>query len=323
MDYAYDDALARVHGMSGRNSIKAQQAILSGLDVPAALLGLARSLKQVHSLAASLLLLTSAAGLLSCAHPTAPDLPAGAVRWLPPTRFSLWWRLTEACSDHVGDQAAVEWYIVPNATTLDVNGERLHGYWIGSSPNRIILADAHRLDGPLVRHEMLHALLQSAEHSRQSFVTDCDGVVACDGACATESGGHPSPPESAPELSPHDVGTHIDIEPKQPTVTSDGGAFVVVISISNPRSVPVWIRLTPQAPNDPFSHTFGIVTDYDDEPSRIGMAGHTWIEGSRFGLEPGAVRRYVWDLQLPVGRYGLRAYFNVDTTQRMVLSIRP
>ena len=262
-----------------------------------------------------------AALVCACSRPTAPGLPAGAVRWIPPARFSLWWQMTESCSKRAGDLGTVEWYVVPNAMTLDIGGERLHGYWIGT-PNRIVLADARRLDGPLVRHEMLHALLQTIDHPRDPFLIDCDGIVSCDGACDVDTGGRASPPESASEVSTRDVRTRLDIAPGQPAQTLDQGAVALVVSITNPRSEPVWVRLTPQGASDPFSTTFGIAVDYED-PARIGTSAYTWITGSRFGLEPGATRRYVWDGQLPAGRYGIRGYFNIDTAPRIILEVAP
>jgi hypothetical protein len=229
--------------------------------------------------------------------------------------------MTEACTGRVGVLGEVQWYVVPNASTLDADGGRVHGYWVGS-PDRIVLSDAHRLDGPLVRHEMLHALLQTAGHPRDSFLTACDGVVSCDGACASETGGRSLPTAAAPELSPGDLVTRTEIAPERPAESIDSGALAVTVSITNPRTEPVWVRLTPQAPGDPYSQTFGVVLDYD-EPSRIGTSVYEWTAAARFPLGPRETRRYVWDGQLPAGRYGIRGYFNTDTATRVVLGVGP
>jgi hypothetical protein len=265
-------------------------------------------------------------GLLSsvvaCESTTAVELPPTAVSLAPPARFALWWRMTEACSGVQGDLASVSWYVVPNTTTLDLDGERVHGYWVRGA-NRIVLADAHRYDGPLVRHEMLHALLRVPGHPRATFLSACDGIVACDGACETEAGGRPPPPASAPELLPRDLGTRVEVIPSMPAVSIDDGAVVVTVTITNPRNEPVWVRLTPQGPGDPLSHTFGVLIDYDD-PVKIGTSGYTWIASQRFPLGARERRRYiVFDGDLFAGRYGVRGYFNVDTAPRIALQVGP
>ena len=265
-------------------------------------------------------------GLLSlavaCTPATAVDVPVTAIPFTPPARFALWWRMTEACSGTTGDLASVSWYVVPNATTLDLDGERVNGYWL-RNPDRIVLADAHRVDGPLVRHEMLHALLRAPEHSRAKFLTACDGIVVCDGPCEAETGGRPPPPASARELRPRDVDPRVEVIPPAPSASLDGGAVAVTVTITNPRSEPVWVRLTSQAPGDPVSRTFGVLVDYDD-PAKIGTTGYTSTTSDRFPLGAGESRRQVvFDGDLSAGRFGIRGYFNVDTAPRFVLQVGP
>ncbi|HKP16410.1 MAG TPA: hypothetical protein VJT85_10095, partial [Gemmatimonadaceae bacterium] len=107
----------------------------------------------------------------------------------------------------------------------------------------------------------------------------------------------------------------------------DSGAVAVTVTITNPRDEPVWIRLTPQAPGDRFSHTFGVAADYDDYDdyrARVFAYDYTWIEGERFPLAARETRRYVWDNQLlRAGRYGIRGYFNTDTAARVILTVGP
>jgi hypothetical protein len=257
----------------------------------------------------------------ACILPTEPRLPSGATPWTPPVVFALWWRMTEACSGRSGDLRAVRWYVVPDVQTIEVDGARYDGFWF-SGPDRIVLADAHRLDGLLVRHEMLHSLLGKAGHPRDSFLTACDGVVACEGACAVETGGRELPPPDAVEISPHDVGTRIEIAPREPAESLDSGAVAVTVSITNPLNVPVWVRLEPQAPGDPFSHTFGVAADYDESSSRVFAYSYAWIEGVRFPLGARETRHFVWDNQpLSAGRYGIRGFFNTDTAARVVLTV--
>jgi hypothetical protein len=96
----------------------------------------------------------------------------------------------------------------------------------------------------------------------------------------------------------------------------------VTVSITNPRDEPIWVRLVPQASGDPFSRTFGVAADYDGVQNGVFAFSYTWIDGERFPLGARETRRFVWDDQsLPAGRYGIRGYFNTDTTVRVVLTV--
>jgi hypothetical protein len=265
------------------------------------------------------------AGLLSlalaCKETTAPapDVPTTAVPLVTPARFALWWRLTQACSGTTGDFASVSWYVVPNTTTLDFEGEQVNGYWLGN-PDRIVLADAYRTNGLLVRHEMLHALLHHSGHPRFAFVTACGGMVACDGSCDVETGGHPAPPASAPELQPREVDPRVDVMTPTPAQALDSGAVSVMVTITNPRTEPVWVRLTPRESGDLDYQTFGIVADFGD-PANIATLAVERTAESRVPLGAGENRRWVWDGALNQGRFGIRGFFNVDTVARQVIQI--
>jgi hypothetical protein len=260
-----------------------------------------------------------AALVIACSDATAP-LPTGAIAWNPPARFALWWQMTESCSGRQSDLRAIRWYVVPNATSIDFEGEQVQGVTLGT--DRIVLADAFKMDGSLVRHEMLHALLRVGGHPRDAFLVRCDGVVACVTTCETDAGGRPTPAPSAPEISPHDVATRIEVVPRQPSASRDDGAVAVIVSITNPRSTSAWVRLTPQAPGDQVSNTFGVAFDYDDDQRDFSWS-YDWTEETRFPLGPNETRRWVFDAILHQGRYGVRGRFNSDTTQRLVVSVSP
>jgi hypothetical protein len=255
----------------------------------------------------------------ACQDPTAPHVLLGAVPLQTPPRFAMWWRLAEACSGTTGDFASVAWYVVPNTTTLTYENKQVDAYWIGN-PDRIVLADTRRNDGPTVRHEMLHALLHRNGHPRDAFLTACGGVVACDGVCAIETGGYASPPESAPELQPRDVGARVDVFPPLPAEVADNGAVAAMITITNPRPEPVWVRLARRESGDLQYPTFGIVVDNDD-PARIAALATDWLAGDRFALGAGESRHWVWEGALARGRFGILGYFNVDSAARQVISI--
>ncbi|HEX7941009.1 MAG TPA: hypothetical protein VF488_04360 [Gemmatimonadaceae bacterium] len=264
------------------------------------------------------------AGLLSvalgCHDSTAPHVPVGAVALTPPARFAMWWRLTEACSATTGDFSSVEWYVVPNTTTLTYENNQVDAFWLGN-PDRIVLADARRNDGPTVRHEMLHALRHRNGHPRDAFLTACGGVVACDGACAVETGGYASPSASSPELQPRDVSPRVDVfTPLPAELVDDGGAAAAMITITNPRTEPVWVRLARRESGDLLYPTFGITLDYDAD-ARIFAVGADWSQGDRFALGAGESRRWIWEGQLGRGRFGVLGYFNVDSVPRRVISV--
>ena len=253
---------------------------------------------------------------IACAEPMAP-IPVGAIAWNPPARFALWWKMTESCSGRQGDLRAIRWYVVPNATSIDVDGQQVHGETIG---NRIVLADSHRLDGPLVRHEMLHALLGVGGHPRNAFLVACNDIVACEDACEAEAGGRPAPLATATELAPGDLVTRVEVVPGTPAASQDSGAVAVIVSITNPHATPAWVRLVP--PNSPegIGYTFGLAIDYDDV-GRVFISDRRGIVGTRLPLGANETRRYVWDGVLPPGAYGVRGWFNNDTVPRFVMRV--
>jgi hypothetical protein len=114
--------------------------------------------------------------LTSCEVPTAP-LPEGAVPYAPyPPQMSFWWQQVEECSGLRGDLSQVRFYIVPNASTFQWQGQEVIGLWIQRG-NRIVLASEYAFRANNVRHEMLHALTRIAGHPTEYFVDRCGGLV--------------------------------------------------------------------------------------------------------------------------------------------------
>ncbi len=276
--------------------------------------------QRVSSSAVRVVLILS--GLLSlavaCRDISAPDVPWRAVQVTPPPRVALWWRLAAACSGIPATPGSVSWYVVPNTNTLSFQGKTVYAYWIGD-PDRIVLSETHANNGLIVRHEMLHALLHRSGHPRAACLNSCGGVVACDAACIADAGGNTAPPASAPELLPRDVGTRFEVI--APTAaTLDTVPIAVMVTVTNPRPEPVWVKLAPRESGDLVHFTFGIIVDYDD-PARIATLDSDQMGTDRFPLDVGESRRWVWDRTLSRGRYGIRGYFNVDTTARQVISL--
>ena len=100
---------------------------------------------------------------------------AGAVSFTAPDVYAQWWRDTEACSGRTGDYTRVQWYVVPHSSWFEFRGGQYNGYWWET--HDIVLAE-HWIDQPgVVRHEMLHDLLNTGEHPAEYFQNRCAAVV--------------------------------------------------------------------------------------------------------------------------------------------------
>jgi hypothetical protein len=105
-------------------------------------------------------------------EPDAP--PAGAVLMTPPAQYAEWYASTEACAQLTGAASRIEWYVVPGVSTFETSiGEKV-GLWerVGNV-SRITIAGNYADNEMVVRHEMLHDLLERAGHPPEYFVTRC------------------------------------------------------------------------------------------------------------------------------------------------------
>lgn len=155
----------------------------------AALLGPAGTPRVVHALAplAACLTLLVGGGVAMAHAPTdgeRPALPDDAVRFTPPAEYVAWWQATARCADVATPVPAVRWYVVPNVRRFHVPGAGWVGAYYQGAPQRIVLAGEEAMDGPVVRHEMLHALLDDAVgHPPALFQGRCAEVVSCRQEC--------------------------------------------------------------------------------------------------------------------------------------------
>jgi hypothetical protein len=93
--------------------------------------------------------------------------------------------MTEACAGRERDFADVRWYRVPGSAVM-LNGEPVSSYW--SREGRFIVVPDSLADaGSLVRHEMLHDILDNAGHPRDGFLDSCAGIVSCYEGCADDA----------------------------------------------------------------------------------------------------------------------------------------
>jgi hypothetical protein len=257
-------------------------------------------------------------GVVACRSVVDP-LPSEAVPMPAPQAYALWWSLTEACSGVTRDFDAIEWYVVPEAEMISVNGREYHGYaWPESG--RIVLAERAILKGALVRHEMLHALAGPG-HERKYFLERCGGVVACGGDCSAAVGAEIDPPASASEIDAEDLDVAIRIDLANAPPQGDSGWVALTVSATNTDSNPAWVLLHPVAPGEPASATFGVIIDC------ISGCGHAlsyeFVTGHRIGFGANQSRRLVFDYDLPLGGYFVRGFFNSDTTAAMRFDMRP
>ncbi len=100
-------------------------------------------------------------GLVSCEHVTFTDID----RITPPDLYRGWWAETTAC---VGRPTAaferVTWFTV---TRISEGEAEFGGYW--RAPHQIYLRVDQALIGNVVRHEMVHDLLQLGSHNSPYF----------------------------------------------------------------------------------------------------------------------------------------------------------
>ena len=109
-----------------------------------------------------------------CNYEPAPDLPDGAVAFTAPTAYLAWWDKTSACSQLGGSMARIEWYVVPEAATFPTDQGEKVGIRVKTGDRiQIVLAGQYQMHEMVVRHEMLHALLNESGHPDLYFVDRC------------------------------------------------------------------------------------------------------------------------------------------------------
>lgn len=221
-------------------------------------------------------------------------LPTGAHRITPPAQFRAWWQLTEACSGHTGNFNSVAWYVVSNDDSFSLEGETVNGAWYGGTANRIVLGDSELTDGTLVRHEMLHALLQVGTHPRDQFLGNCGDIVVCVAECVSGAGGPPDTSDAAPLLGPAVLTAATLIVPDTLSVSSDSGWFTITITITNTTSTPARALVTTY-------HGMPItIARYTVTPAWSGVYAYQFDNYLTFAPADsvGATRRIVFDHQL-------------------------
>jgi hypothetical protein len=83
--------------------------------------------------------------------------------------YAEWWSATESCSGRAGDLDAISWY---TATGITADGALASGLW--RPPHDIILLLGRENDEFVVRHEMLHDLLEGDAGHESTLWATCD-----------------------------------------------------------------------------------------------------------------------------------------------------
>lgn len=264
--------------------------------------------------------------IVACGQMVGPGVPAGAKPFPAPQEYALWWSLTEQCSALQGQLADVHWFVLPGVNHFTVSGRQVDGYW---SPNQdaITLAEASVVDGGLVRHEMLHALLGVGGeiHPATYFVSRCGGIVACDTACLRDAGSTSSPPPDAPIVAADSLRLGLEIVPTTVSEQLQGDWFVVIDSVKNPYSYPIWIKAIPFQSIANTSTTFG----YSVRGPGVTIDYQWMTRDSLIPFASGEVKRMAYDvgpangLTIGPGSYTVRGMFSRDTTPPKAVEIRP
>ncbi len=103
-------------------------------------------------------------------------LPVGARPHTPEAKYVQWWEQVEACSERSAPFDRVTWFVVPGARSFPYRGRTVQAYWL-SYRHQIILGERSIDDERLVRHEMLHDILDTGDHPREYFANRCGRLI--------------------------------------------------------------------------------------------------------------------------------------------------
>jgi hypothetical protein len=96
--------------------------------------------------------------------------PGNDAPMAPPAVYREWWAKTEACSGLSAEFERVAWSVVPGYSFPCASGS-CAGHW--EPGHRIYLASDWTMNEMVVRHEMLHDLLERGGHPDPPFGEPC------------------------------------------------------------------------------------------------------------------------------------------------------
>jgi hypothetical protein len=261
-------------------------------------------------------LLVLLGGAAACDTPTGPvvEMPARAVAWTPPAQYRLWWSFAETCADRRGDVNGVQWYVWPEPGPLLLGGKWYNGYW-WQEGSRILLASESVGDGRVVRHEMLHQLLQLEGHPTEYFDGRCEGVVVGTGV-GSAALADPSLVARAREVGPEALAISLSTLPARPRASANGGWLALDVEATNPGPDPVWVRL------EPFFDGylgFGVVFLDGGRDALYEVRGE-----NRMFFAPGQRRHWIFDLREPApAALRVRGRLSSGSSAQFIVTVEP
>jgi hypothetical protein len=106
--------------------------------------------------------LLAAAALTACGDLGFVSSVTGRRAFNPPTVYREWWAAIESCSGRQAPLDRIRWYL---ADAVSGDGLVARARW--SAPHDIIIVAGYENDSTLVRHEMLHDLLDGDRQHRR------------------------------------------------------------------------------------------------------------------------------------------------------------
>ena len=190
------------------------------------------------------------AGGIACVHLTDPPLPVDAEQFTPPPVYARWWSMVESCSGIKGSLDAIQWYAAPGPLVNPEDPDALiNGYWSAAS-NRIVLDLNHTINGRVVRHGMLHALIRIQGHPRGAFLDRCGGIVSCGATCVRDAGDAPTPGSSVMRVNPSALEVTGEVSQLAAGAATGGSLATFTVSAHNPLPYPVVVLLPPRPGGD-------------------------------------------------------------------------
>jgi hypothetical protein len=249
----------------------------------------------------------------ACYELVDPPLPASAASFTPPSYYATWWSMTEACSGTTGDFAKVQWYSVPIGTDLLGPGREINAYWSEAS-NRIVLTSATMVDGGVVRHEMLHALIRVGGHPRTYFLDKCGGTVHCEEPCVRDAGAVPTPPSATPRVPADSFDVSVEVSSMVASQSDLAGYFSLTVLAHNGSSHAV-IASLPTGVLGTQIFGYNLLRSSIDSATAEVVDGDVVIDPGVLYFAAGQTKRRVFDFLMPdayltpgpwyaVGRFG-------------------
>ena len=119
-------------------------------------------------------------GLPSCHAPFAP--PEGAYAIAAPAEYAAAWAAVEQCAERRGLFERIQWHAVPDSAIPCPSGE-CSGVWYPPHDIYVTEENVHEPSYFVVRHEMLHDLLQVADHPALFCTCGLGGKDPANGSC--------------------------------------------------------------------------------------------------------------------------------------------